>query len=52
MGGRAARIGTVGRKDLVVTGSAGKRILSEDCAGLKRSWQSTFGHKLEGGGRR
>ncbi|MBM4248937.1 MAG: phosphoribosylformylglycinamidine synthase [Euryarchaeota archaeon] len=50
MGGRAARFGTVVPRSVVVTGSGGKVILREEAARLKRSWRSTFAHKLHAGG--
>jgi phosphoribosylformylglycinamidine synthase len=46
MGPLAARMGKAAPRELVVTGSAGKTILREEAAGLKKSWQSTFSRKL------
>jgi phosphoribosylformylglycinamidine synthase len=50
LGRRGARVGEVGPKRLEVTGSDGRPLLREDAVRLKRSWQSTFRHKLHSGG--
>jgi len=52
LGKRAARVGEVAPKMLAVTGSNGRPLLREDAARLKRSWQSTFRHKMHGGGQK
>lgn len=51
LGRRAARVGQVAPKRLEIKGSDGRPLLREDSLLLKRSWQSTFRHKLHGGGR-